>query len=234
MKKKLLLLIPIVFMLGLNLFLNTEKGMGLSPQQETAPATAAVSTPVPSPTASAKPSPTATPRPTPEAEPTPDPEEIHRQRIRSISQEIADYALGFWGAKYKYGGESPESGFDCSGLVYHVYETFGYRLERVANQQAKQGIIIAPEDMIPGDVLCFHKGSDYVGHVGIYVGNQHYIHAMGEAYGVVVTSLEDPDLQREFTVRRYVGCPELMIAPPQEWLSPSASPSPSPVIHDPE
>lgn len=132
-----------------------------------------------------------------------------------LGRELADFALDFLGSNYKYGGKTPEEGFDCSGLVYYVYSQFGYSLARVANDQAKQGVEVAPEELRAGDVLAFYKGKDYVGHVGIYIGGGYYLHAMGSAYGVVLTSLDDPYLQRVYTARRYIGCEELLTSSQQ-------------------
>lgn len=158
-----------------------------------------------------------------------------------LGQAIAEYAVGFIGWNYKYGGKSPETGFDCSGLVYYVYEQFGYRLERVASEQAKQGTAVAPEELMPGDLLAFHTSGKYVGHIGIYVGDGYYVHAMGSAYGVVLTSLDDPYLKRDYDARRIVGCDELKISgytaspapivtptPPGSTVSPAPETSPSP------
>jgi len=218
MKKKLILILPVLVVLVLNILFNsiwTDEAIKTREASKAEPTPTATAKPSPSPKSSPKPTPKPSPTPTPQ--PTPSPEELLRQE----SQKIADYSLNFWGAKYKYGGDSlEEGGFDCSGLVYHCYGMAGYRLERVAAQQAKQGVEVPPEELWPGDVLCFKTSGDYVGHVGIYVGNNHYIHAMGEAYGVVVTSLDNPDLKRTFTARRYVGCEELKI--PQETAAPAA------------
>ena len=194
MRKKVLLIVPILLVLAITFFLNTQREMGgVTPTQVPAAAS-----PRPSAVPSSSPSPT--PAPSPEA----DPKVIARQQSLAKGQQIADFALGYWGCEYQYGGETPEEGFDCSGLVYHVYGTFGYPMERVADRQAKQGQEVSAEELIPGDILCFYTSGKYVGHVGIYVGNNHYIHAMGEAYGVVVTSLDNPDLKREFTARRII------------------------------
>ena len=128
-----------------------------------------------------------------------------------LGQQIAEYASGYIGAKYKYGGKSPETGFDCSGFVYYIYEQFGYRLERVANDQAKQGVEIKHDALMPGDLLAFYTSGKYVGHIGIYMGSGYYIHAMGSAYGVVLTSLDDAYSQRDYTARRIIGCDELLL-----------------------
>lgn len=128
-----------------------------------------------------------------------------------LGQQIAEYASGYIGAKYKYGGKSPETGFDCSGFVYYIYEQFGYRLERVANDQAQQGVEVEHNALIPGDLLAFYTSGKYVGHIGIYMGSGYYIHAMGSAYGVVLTSLDDAYSQRDYTARRIIGCDELLL-----------------------
>lgn len=130
--------------------------------------------------------------------------------LEQLGREIADFALDFLGGKYKYGGKSPETGFDCSGLVYYVYDHFGYRIERIANDQAKQGVKVEPDELMPGDLIAFYKSENYVGHVGIYIGAGYYIHAQGEAYGVVLSSLDDPYLQRKYEARRFIGCTELL------------------------
>lgn len=130
--------------------------------------------------------------------------------LEQFGREIADFALDFLGGKYKYGGKSPETGFDCSGLVYYVYDHFGYRIERIANDQAKQGVKVEPDELMPGDLIAFYKSENYVGHVGIYIGAGYYIHAQGEAYGVVLSSLDDPYLQRKYEARRFIGCTELL------------------------
>ena len=145
----------------------------------------------------------------------------------SEGQQAANMCFGFIGWNYKYGGKSPETGFDCSGLVYYVYEQLGYRIERVANDQAKQGILIEKEDIQPGDVLCF-GAPGYCSHVGIYVGQGYYIHAMGSAYGVVASSLNDPYLKRpQYEIRRFVGCDWLKAEVIDAALA-SGQPAPTP------
>lgn len=158
------------------------------------------------------------------------PEPTQEELIAQEGQEIANLCFGFIGSNYKYGGKSPETGFDCSGLVYYVHEQLGYRLERVANAQSKQGILIDKENMQPGDVLCF-GAPDYCSHVGIYVGQGYYIHAMGSEYGVVATSLDDPYIKRpKYEVRRMVGCDWLKIANIEAALA-AGLPTPTPPVN---
>jgi cell wall-associated NlpC family hydrolase len=87
-------------------------------------------------------------------------------------------ALSLVGTPYRYGGDTPEGGFDCSGLVNYVYrDMLDLRLPRTSRQLAAwQGPRIAPERLAPADLVFF--GSDgEVSHVGIYVGEGRFVHA---------------------------------------------------------
>lgn len=124
-----------------------------------------------------------------------------------LGREIADYALQFEGCKYLYGGKDPETGFDCSGLIYYVFGQFGYELHRVAADQAKDGKHIEPWALRAGDIICFKSGS-YIGHVGLYIGDNRFIHAECSATGVVIGELADYYEQRGYEARRIVGAVE--------------------------
>ena len=118
-------------------------------------------------------------------------------------QQIAWYAYQFLGCPYSWGGRDP-SGFDCSGFVSYVYAHFGITLNRVAQDQAKNGYAVSANDLQPGDILCFYSGSSYIGHVGIYIGYGKFIHAQNSATGVVVTDLAGHYAERGFEARRVV------------------------------
>ena len=120
-------------------------------------------------------------------------------------QQIAQYALQFLGYDYCWGGKDPSTGFDCSGLVYYVYSQFGYSLNRVAQDQARNGVAVSADALQPGDILCFYSGSSYIGHVGIYIGDGMFVHAQNSATGVVITDLNGHYGQRGFEARRIVG-----------------------------
>ena len=119
-------------------------------------------------------------------------------------QQIAQYALQFLGYDYCWGGKDPSTGFDCSGLVYYVYGQFGYTLNRVAQDQARNGVAVSADALQPGDILCFYSGSSYIGHVGIYIGDGMFVHAQNSATGVVITDLNGHYGQRGFEARRIV------------------------------
>lgn len=85
------------------------------------------------------------------------------------------YANNFLGTPYVWGANGPTS-FDCSGFVKYVYSNFGVDLERGTYDQVNQGVSVAREDLQPGDLVFFGSSSD-PHHVGIYVGDNSYIHA---------------------------------------------------------
>ena len=120
-----------------------------------------------------------------------------------LGRQIADYALQYVGYNYSWGGKDPSTGFDCSGLVWYVYQQFGYTLNRVAADQALNGVHV--DQLQPGDVLCFYSGSSYIGHSGIYIGDGKFVHAANSATGVIVSSLEGYYSSRGYEARRIVG-----------------------------
>ncbi len=90
----------------------------------------------------------------------------------TAGENILAYAKNFIGVPYRYGGSSP-SGFDCSGFVKYVYSYFGVSLPRTSYSQMSSGYAVSTSDLQLGDLLFFSGG----GHVGIYAGNNTYIHA---------------------------------------------------------
>ncbi len=107
----------------------------------------------------------------------------------ATGQQVAEYALQYVGYNYLYGGKSPDTGFDCSGFVYYVYQQFGYTMNRIASDQAANGVHVEHDALEPGDVLCFYNSGTYIGHSGIYIGGGEYVHAESSATGVVVSPL---------------------------------------------
>ncbi len=106
--------------------------------------------------------------------------------------------------RYTWGGKSPATGFDCSGFVQYVFSQFGYTTSSIANDVRDQGVHVDPSDIQPGDVLCFYSGNNYVGHVGIYIGDNTFVHAANSDIGVVTTSLSvGYYAQRGYEIRRF-------------------------------
>lgn len=109
----------------------------------------------------------------------------------TLGQQIANFALGFLGSNYVYGGASP-SGFDCSGFTSYVYKNFGYTITRNASGQYRDnGVHINKSDLSPGDLVFFSSnGGSSVTHVGIYIGDSEFVHASRTGIGVVISRLD--------------------------------------------
>ena len=119
--------------------------------------------------------------------------------------EIANFAMTFVGYSYVYGGASPSSGFDCSGLVYYCYGQFGYKLNRVADDQMDNGTAVSYDNLQVGDLVFFGSGS-YANHVGIYIGSGNFVHAANPSSGVRVSSLNET-----YYANRYIGARRIIV-----------------------
>lgn len=96
--------------------------------------------------------------------------------VSSKGQAVVELAKQHLGKAYVYGATGPNN-FDCSGLVYYVYKQLGVSLNRVANDQMRNGTYVSKDQLQPGDIVGFSRGNGYVHHVGIYAGNGMMIHA---------------------------------------------------------
>ncbi len=101
-----------------------------------------------------------------------------RQHMSLAASDLVVTAMGFLGVPYRRGGNSAETGFDCSGFVRAIYEqTVGLVLPRRAAEQAQATQMIAREDLKPGDLVFFNTMRRAFSHVGIYVGDGKFIHS---------------------------------------------------------
>lgn len=112
-------------------------------------------------------------------------------------------AMKLQGHPYVFGGKSPQEGFDCSGLVVYVFNRQGLKLPRSTKSLAQQLPNIPPEKKLPGDLLFFNTAQPF-SHVGIYVGDDNFVHAPSAKTGrVMVSSLRQPYWRERFiAVRR--------------------------------
>lgn len=122
-----------------------------------------------------------------------------------VGREIVAEAMSLRGVPYHYGGRSPETGFDCSGLVFHVVRTVtGVALPHDAYDMASVGTHVAARNLRPGDLVFFDTLHRPFSHVGIYVGKHRFVHAPSRG-GVV----EVADLNAPYWRRRYEGARRL-------------------------
>ena len=119
----------------------------------------------------------------------------------SSGTSVVEYSKQYLGCKYVAGGSSPEGGFDCSGYTSYVYKHFGISLSRSSKGQINDGVAVEKSNLQPGDIVVFNNSSNTsIGHVGIYIGGNSFIHAANPKEGVVITSLSSSYYQK-----RYVG-----------------------------
>jgi cell wall-associated NlpC family hydrolase len=113
---------------------------------------------------------------------------------------VMGYLDGLVGARYAWGGASPEAGFDCSGLVTYVYRQVGIDLTHSSYAQWDAGAPVPAGALQPGDLVFFSTWGPGPSHVGIYIGDDEFVHAGTPSTGVLVSSLTDP-----YWFSRYVG-----------------------------
>jgi cell wall-associated NlpC family hydrolase len=120
--------------------------------------------------------------------------------ISTPGSQVADLAQQYVGSRYVWGGSSP-AGFDCTGFVMFVFGQFSVSLPHNEAGQLGSGAAIGPNDLQPGDVVVFantyRRG---LSHVGIYLGDGKFVHAVNESVGVMVSSLWD-----DYWGPRFVG-----------------------------
>lgn len=119
-------------------------------------------------------------------------------------QEVANYVKQFVGCRYVYGGSTPKGGFDCSGLTMYVYKQFGISLSHSATAQSKVGTKVSKSNLQPGDLVFFsnYKTGKGIGHVGIYIGDNKFVHASTEKTGVITSSITGSYNTRYVTATR--------------------------------
>ena len=107
-------------------------------------------------------------------------------------EEVVEFAKQYLGYKYVLGGKKPETGFDCSGFTRYVFSNFGVSLGATAASQANNsGTEVARTDLQVGDLILFQDdGRTRIGHCGIYIGNNTFIHAANPKRGVVTDKLD--------------------------------------------
>ncbi len=133
-----------------------------------------------------------------------------------VGRRAVAFARGLLGVPYRWGGDSPRTGFDCSGLVRFVYAHVGLALPHSSYADYDLGIRVSRGALRPGDLVFF----DAVGHVGMYVGGGRFIHAPHSGTSVQVTSLSDPWYRATYVgARRVIAERAPRSSPADGWRS---------------
>jgi hypothetical protein len=118
-----------------------------------------------------------------------------------LRKDIVTTAQRYIGIPYKWGGESPRTGFDCSGLTMVVYRLNGLQLPRSSRAQWQAGRPVNQGPLLKGDLVFFATaGGQRVSHVGIYIGNDKFLHAPGKNRNIKISSLSN-----QYYKSRYLG-----------------------------
>ena len=128
------------------------------------------------------------------------------QASRPVSEkgnEIALYALGLLDTGYRFGGKNPEAGLDCSGMVSYIYgQAAGLRVQGSAADIARNSRTIPRDELRPGDLVFFNTLNRSFSHVGIYIGDERFIHAPSKNGKVRIDHLSDRYYAQRFEAAR--------------------------------
>ena len=128
-----------------------------------------------------------------------------RHTLTERASELVVNAMGFLGVPYRHGGNSIETGFDCSGFVRAMYQqTVGLLLPRSADQQAAATQTIEKSELKPGDLVFFNTMRRAFSHVGIYIGDNKFIHSPKPGAEVRVDDMRTGYWQTRFNGARRV------------------------------
>jgi peptidoglycan DL-endopeptidase LytE len=125
------------------------------------------------------------------------PQASNQPSVREVSQR-------YLGVTYRYGGTNPSAGLDCSGFVQIVFAELGLKLPRTSALQFQAGIAIERENLREGDLVFFDTTGRGVSHVGIYLGDERFIHAASNPGKVTVSSLTEKYWQPKYLGARRV------------------------------
>jgi len=121
-------------------------------------------------------------------------------------------AIAQIGKPYRWGGESPQTGFDCSGLIQYVVTQAGVPVPRSSYAQAAALPAVSPKRIRPGDLVFFNTTGQPFSHVGIYIGGEQFVSALNPRQGVAVQSLRIPYWADRLDGVRRPFSPELLAA----------------------
>ena len=123
----------------------------------------------------------------------------------SRANDLVLNAMGFMGIPYKWGGTTPETGFDCSGFVQFVFrQATGVTLPRSSFDQVLQGVSVTRDELQPGDLVFFNTMRAQFSHVGIYIGENRFIHSPSRGKAVEIV-----DISSSYWQKRYNGARRL-------------------------
>jgi len=130
-------------------------------------------------------------------------QEYAQSNVPKSTTALASTALGVLGIKYRYGGETPDTGFDCSGLVIYAAEkSLGLKLPRRSAELARLGTSVKRNELKKGDLVFFNTRGRRFSHVGIYLGDRKFVHAPRTGSVVRIESMDISYWQKRYNGAR--------------------------------
>jgi hypothetical protein len=137
--------------------------------------------------------------------PAPEGDPDVESEVQPLRYQLASMGLEFLGVKYRRSGESETSGFDCSGFVKTLFEKFQISLPRSSREQYKVGEKVDKDELEIGDLIFFSSRGKTPSHVGVYIGDDKFLHAALKARRVLISSLTSP-----WYTKRFLGARRLL------------------------
>ncbi|MFM0323062.1 C40 family peptidase [Caballeronia glebae] len=130
--------------------------------------------------------------------------------VASKAGDVVVGALNMIGVRYRWGGNTPDSGLDCSGFVRYVFQdTLGMTLPRRAEEMSRVGEKVTVADLKPGDLVFFNTMRRSFSHVGIYIGDNKFVHSPSTGSTIRVDDMEDGYWEKRFQGARRIDNAQL-------------------------
>lgn len=130
------------------------------------------------------------------------------QQFAARASELAMQAVSLLGIRYRLGGQAPEQGLDCSGLVRHVFrQAWGLLLPRTSEEISQVGAQVDRKDLQPGDLVFYNTLRRGFSHVGIYLGNNRFIHSPSSGGHVRIDDMDNLYWRNRFDGARRIEAP---------------------------
>ncbi len=144
-----------------------------------------------------------------------EPMPIGRQLNQREADQLIGSAMSLLGVAYRFGGTSPSTGMDCSGFMQYIFRrTMQVSLPRTAAEQAQMGVQVSRGALQAGDMVFFNTAGRRISHVGLYIGNDRFIHAPRTGKNIEITSLSN-----KYWSRRYITARRVKKNDPSQFLN---------------
>jgi cell wall-associated NlpC family hydrolase len=126
---------------------------------------------------------------------------------------MAIYAMSLYDTPYQYGGKSRINGFDCSGFVQYVFQnSLGLQLPRTSAEMGRMGRALEPNQLKPGDLVFFNTTRNANSHVGIFIGDNRFVHSPKTGKAIMITSLNDKYWSSHYNGARRIALNQQLVS----------------------